>query len=675
MKTGIGIDTGGTYTDAVLYDFEAGAILGSAKALTTKNDLALGILEALDRLPGSLVKEAEIIALSTTLATNACVEDRGGRGRLIFFGGDRTVIDESGGKYGLPPSKDIYIQESYTKFSGEISREADWDLFRKNIDGAFDECDGVGIVEINAVRNGAVVERKAKAVFQERYGIPVVCGYELFSALNCLQRGAGALLNARLFPVIGRCLAAVRTAAARRGLKAAVVIVRSDGSLMSEEFAALRPVETLLCGPAASVIGAVKLSGEENCVVVDMGGTTTDIALVKNGLPVMAGGGVGIGKWKTFVEGLYVKTFGLGGDTLIHYNEGGPFLEEYRAVPLCVLAARYPRVLDNLRELADKPVKHHLYLHEHFLLVREPAPLSRYTEEEKALCRALEGGPLALREAAAAAGRDIYNLKASRLIREGFVQVSGLTPTDIMHIRGDFTGFSTEAAVLGARIAAFNTDTAVPELCRRVYDEIKRRLYVNIVKVLLENSGKHYRANGVSDGAERLINESYAMASGAGRGGDAFSLAFSSAYTLVGIGAPVHIFLPGVAAMLGTAAVIPEYHEAANALGAVMGNVYASCAVEIRPNYLPGEVAGYTVLCRDESRLFATLGEAECCAAQKAQEGARAEALRRGARGEIRLVWNLERREADTKEGALLLSATATAHALGSFAGGPGLNI
>jgi N-methylhydantoinase A/oxoprolinase/acetone carboxylase beta subunit len=672
MKTGIGIDTGGTYTDAVLYDFEGKTILGSAKALTTKNDLVIGILDALDRLPGDMVREAEIISLSTTLATNACVENKGGNAKLIFFGGDREIIDESGGKYGLPPAQDIYIQEGYTKFSGEITREADWDLFRKNIDGAFDEFDGVGIIEINAMKNGAVVERKAKALFQERYGIPVVCGYELFSELNCLQRGASTLLNARLFPVIKEFLGAIKTAAARRGIKAAVVIVRSDGSLMSEEFAAVRPVETLLCGPAASVIGAMKLSGNENSIIVDMGGTTTDIAMVKNGFPVMVTDGVSIGKWKTFVDGLYVKTFGLGGDTVIHYNETRLFLEDYRAVPLCALAAKYPVVLDNLRKLADNPNKHHLYLHEHFLLVRDLPQSSRFTEEEKTLCRALKQGPLVLHDAAAAVGKDIYNLKVSRLLREGFVQLSGLTPTDIMHIKGDFTGFSTEASILGAQIAAFNTDTTVPELCRRVYDEIKRRLYVNIVKVLLENSGKHYMKNGVSGDAERLINDSYVMASGsaarrtAAQGGEALSLTFSTACTLVGIGAPVHIFLPDVAAMLGTTAVIPEYHEVANALGAVMGNVYASYAVEIKPNYIPGEIAGYTVFCSDESRVFETLSEAESYAVQKAKDGAHSEALKRGARGEISLSWSLNNHDVDTKEGVFLLSTMATAHALGS---------
>ena len=162
MKLGIGIDTGGTYTDAVVYDFESGTILGAAKALTTKNDLTIGILGAIDGLPADLTKQAKIISLSTTLATNACVEDKGGRAKLIFFGGDRKVIDKLGRQCGLPASDEICIQESYTTFSGEIEREPDWELFDSQTDSGFDDLDGVGIIEINAMRNGAVVEKQAR---------------------------------------------------------------------------------------------------------------------------------------------------------------------------------------------------------------------------------------------------------------------------------------------------------------------------------------------------------------------------------------------------------------------------------------------------------------------------------------------------------------------------------
>ena len=125
------------------------------------------------------------------------------------------------------------------------------------------------------MKNGAVYEKKAKQAFSRRYDFPLICGHELFSELNSVQRGASTLLNAKLLPVIREFLAAVKASLKARGVDAPLVIVRSDSSLMSEEFSMLRPVETILCGPAASVLGGLKLTGEKDSVIIDMGGTTT----------------------------------------------------------------------------------------------------------------------------------------------------------------------------------------------------------------------------------------------------------------------------------------------------------------------------------------------------------------------------------------------------------------
>jgi N-methylhydantoinase A/oxoprolinase/acetone carboxylase beta subunit len=661
-KIGIGIDTGGTYTDAVIYNFDKKKVLGTAKALTTKQDLSIGILEALDKLPAETLHKAELISLSTTLATNACVEDKGGRAKLVFFGGSEEVINEFGPRYGLPPAEDIHIQESYTAFSGKVRREPDWDLFEKTMDEKFSRLDGAGIIEVYSMKNNAVVEKKAKEIFQRKFDIPVVCGYELFSGLNCLQRGAGALLNARLFPVIKEFLLAIQKALTLRNISAQVVIVRSDGSLMSEEFAETRPVETLLCGPAASVAGGSWLSGEENAVIVDMGGTTTDIALVKNGVPVEAANGVTIGKWKTFVHGFYIKTFGLGGDSAIHYSDYNVFIEDYRVVPLCMAASGYPRIIDNLRHLVERRTAHSFFLHEHYLLVNEMKDEARYTETEKRLCAALRGGPLPLKEAAAAVGTDIYNFNVSRLLREGIVQICGLTPTDIMHIRNQFSEYSREAALLGAEFTAYNTGITVEELCERVYDDVKRKLYLNIVKILLENQERRYFTNGIDSGAERLILQSYESAKKGGAG-SMVTADFRTGFTLVGIGAPIKIFLDDVAGFLGTRAVIPEYHEVANALGAVIGNIYASCSVEVRPNYTRAGITGYTVFGYRRRRSFKTLEQAREFAVSEAEVGAREEAVKRGAKGAVTVILDTHTNEGSARSGAVYMGTTVTAHA------------
>ncbi len=663
MRLGIGIDTGGTFTDAVLYNFETQEILGTAKSLTTKQDLSIGILGAIDRLPAQLVQQAELISLSTTLATNACVEDKGGRAKLIFFGGDARIIDQLGGAYGLPPAKDIYLQECRSTFSGEIIQEPDWALFEQQIQTGFDGYDGVGIMEMNAMRNGAVIEKKAKAIFEETNDIPVVCAHELFAELNCLQRGASTLLNAGLFPVIRTFLDAVKKALALRGIHATLVIVRSDGSLMSESFASLRPVETLLCGPAASAIGGTRLTDSPNSIIVDMGGTTTDIAFVKDGLPVTVVDGISIGKWKTFVDGLYVKTFGLGGDSAIHYDEQSIYLENYRVTPLCIAAQAYPSVVENLKNLELR--KHTRFLYEHVMLTRDIDADARYTDEEKAFCRAIAQQPLLITDAAEAVGKDIYTLHIERLIKDGVVQVCGLTPTDIMHLKGDFDQYCTEASQLGAAFAAYNLDISVSELCDRVYDEVKRKLYLNIVAAMLENQYETYGKHGINPDVERFINDTY-QAAKTGKPNQLLSIQFTTPFSLVGIGAPIHIFLKEVAALLGTHAVIPEHYAVANALGAVVGTISATHTVEIKPNTCSEGITGYTVY-GSSVQVFPELEDAVRCAVQEAETGAKAEARRRGAQGKLTVTSSVEQNDADAKDCTIYLGTTVAACAVGSI--------
>lgn len=665
MKLGIGIDTGGTYTDAVIYDFEDKAILGSAKSLTTKNDLTLGILGAIDGLPAELVQQAEIISLSTTLATNACVEDKGGQAKLIFFGGDKNIVDQYGKQFGLPSSDDMYIQESFTKFSGWSEREPDWELFSSQIEKGFENLDGVGIIEMNAMRNGAVVEKKAKEIFQKKYNIPVVCGYELFLELNCLQRASSTLLNAGLFPVISEFLASVKKALAARNIHPdAVVIVRSDGSLMSEEFASLRPVETLLCGPSASAIGCTRLTDDPNCIVVDMGGTTTDIAFIKDGAPVSVTDGVSIGKWKTFVNGLYVKTFGLGGDSAVHYEGKKLRLEEYRVIPLCIAAKEYPSILDNLKRLEIR--KHTRFLYEHYMLIRDISESARYTEEEKAFCNALKEQPLPIAEAAAAVGKEIYTLHVDRLIKDGVVQICGLTPTDMMHIKGDFTRYSVEASRLGAEFAACNLGVSVEELCDMVYNEVKKKLYINIVKAMLENKYPDFMKNGVNSDMERFIVQNYEEVKN-GEQDELFPTMFRTKYTLIGAGAPICVFLEDVARMLGTKAVIPKNYEVANALGAIIGSISAASSVEIKPNTNAEEALGFTVFGNDGNTVFKELEEAIKFAVSQAEEDAEAEARKRGAKGDVTVTSEIHDNEAEARDTTVYLGTVVTAHAVGTM--------
>lgn len=162
MPIGIGIDTGGTCTDAVVYDRERKRILASAKAPTTKENLSVGIGAALDQLPKELVSEAEIIALSTTLATNACVENKGGRAKLIFFGVQKENVQRVGKEYGLTADETLLFVPSRTRPNGEITDPPNWEAFTRSLPDFLRDAAAVGVVELYAHKTGGVLEKRLR---------------------------------------------------------------------------------------------------------------------------------------------------------------------------------------------------------------------------------------------------------------------------------------------------------------------------------------------------------------------------------------------------------------------------------------------------------------------------------------------------------------------------------
>jgi hypothetical protein len=176
----------------------------------------------------------------------------------------------------------------------------------------------------------------------------------LSSTLDAPRRALTAVLNARLTPQIRHLIEALSGVLAEESIDAPLMIVKGDGSLMRADVALEYPVETILSGPAASVVGAGFLTGLGDFVVSDMGGTTTDVAVVSNGRPALRAEGALVGGWRTMVKAVDVRTSGLGGDSEVTFDRQvrlrvGP----RKAMPLCLLAHRFPDVLEDLRSLAE----------------------------------------------------------------------------------------------------------------------------------------------------------------------------------------------------------------------------------------------------------------------------------------------------------------------------------
>ena len=635
----LGIDTGGTFTDAVVVDTDDMSVLASSKSLTTKDDLTRCISTVLDNLPRDVLVRAEQAALSTTLATNACVEGKGGRAKLIIVGTTDEILRrvDAQGTFGIPYN-DVLAVEFQGSYDGVDVVIPDWDALYRVHPKFFEEADSFGIASLYALNNGAIVEKSGAKFLRERFGKLVVEATTVAIEPNVIGRGATALLNARLVPVIDDFLDAINSVFAQRGLDIPVSIVRSDGTLMSEELARIRPVETILSGPAASVTGAQALAKCPESLIVDIGGTTSDIAIVHASRPNRTSG-IQIGAWKTQVAGVHIDTIALGGDTVVRYTKNSRLeLGTRRVTPLCIAADRWPEVIEALDTYYRKACMDFHSLYELLYLLRDPGDLERYTKQERKLLAVLRDGPVSCSDKR----MDIMGLKTERLESEGIVMRCGMTPTDAMHLKGDFDTFNVKASELGARCIlktykgeiASESDREVSVLADEIYDLARFRLYSQVVRAFSQDRYWPDDAFDLDDQMQTILKRSWADYRVGERA--AFNISFSSDATLVGVGAPTHVFIDDVGYALHAPVAVPEHAEVANAVGAAVSRIAVEQQVRVKPLRGPdGVITGFQVLGQAGVESFKDEDAAVSAARDMARKQAIDEARRRGATGDL----------------------------------------
>ena len=343
----LGIDTGGTYTDAVLVD-GGNRIVAAAKRLTTRHDLTQGIDHVLAALPQALLGEVGLVALSTTLSTNSVVEGRGAPVGVLLPGYRAQQVRKSG-------LLDVFDDDLVATLpgghdaTGVAREELDEALTRETIRRQMGRVSAFAVSSMFGVRN-PMHEIRVREWVREMSARPVTCGHELASGLDAPRRALTVALNARMVPIIQALIFAVQEILDRRNITAPLMMVKGNGSLINTGTAIREPVGTVLSGPAASVIGASALSGSGNAIIADIGGTTTDIAVVTDGRPELSSDGVRIGHWKPMVEAVRVISIGLGGDSEVRFSaRTGIEIGPRRVVPLSLLAHLYPGIEKGLQ--------------------------------------------------------------------------------------------------------------------------------------------------------------------------------------------------------------------------------------------------------------------------------------------------------------------------------------
>lgn len=576
MRFALGIDTGGTYTDAVLVEQDGGNVVASAKALTTRHDLAVGISQAVERVlaagselePPAVPGDVAFAGLSTTLATNAMVEGQGSPACLMLIGYDRTLMQRYSFEKDLGTPHFAYVDGGHTQ-AGDEAAPLDEAAIRRIAIEWQDRVEAFAVSGYFGVHNPEH-ELRARAIIAAATGMPVTCGHELSSRLNAVRRATTAALNARLISPLCELIAAVEAVLVKRGIHAPLMVVKGDGSLVKAPWAMQRPIETILSGPAASVMGGWHLAGRGDAWVVDVGGTTTDIAVLRDGWPRLSGDGASVGGWRTMVQAIDVHTSGLGGDSHVRWRDGGEGLAigPRRTVPLSRLAASYPAVAEELALQARGVIEGHASLAGQFLMAWRPFS-GALGEPEAQLLAQLAAGP---RSAASLFGKQrgstLLRMRADAMAAQGWVQWAAFTPSDALHVLGELDLWDAAAARSGAELMARQAGMDPLELCRRVVAGVSERAARALVEKVLED------ATGSPPDWEGEPAAAALFARGmAERAGDELRLQFILGRPIVAIGAPVAAYMPGVAQRLGTELVIPNHAEVANAVGAAAGGV------------------------------------------------------------------------------------------------------
>ena len=449
MSYALGIDTGGTFTDAVLLN-AAREVVAASKSLTTRFDLAQGIAASLDGLPQDLLAQVDLVSLSTTLTTNSVVEGKGAPVCALLVGYDAQQIKTS----GLADLLGLDAIESLAgghDAAGIALCALDEAACRAAIAKHAGRVSAFAISATFAVRNPAH-ENQLRGWVQAHCDTPVTCGHELASSLGAPRRALTAALNARMISHVKTLIDSVQRTLAVRHIDAPLMLVKGDGSLINVVSALQRPVSTVLSGPAASVLGACALSGLRDAIVADMGGTTTDIAVVRGGLPALSFDGAMVGNWRPMIEAVKVYAIGLGGDSEVRLLGGeGLTIGPRRVLPLSLLVHQHPKFLAVLqRQQTESP--HASQMRFAQALSADSAHLSRLNDSELRAWDRLCQGPVDL-EAANMDDRDLARAIA-RLERKGLAIYTGFTPSDAAHVLGMSTHWSQEAALCAARIWA-----------------------------------------------------------------------------------------------------------------------------------------------------------------------------------------------------------------------------
>ena len=340
MAYRLGVDVGGTFTDLLLMDESTGDTY-EAKVHSTPEDSSVGVFQGIERVCNTAgVKPAQITQImhGTTVGTNAILQGQGAKMGLVTTKGYRQVLQIErafvpGGLaafiiWNMPdPIVDLeQTVEADERMSarGEVVDPLNENAIRKQLNYLKGkDIEALTVSLINSYANGAHERRIREIANEIMPGIPVSISSEILPEMYEFERTLTTAANSYVAPVVASYLGRMQQELVTRGIKANLHILRSDGGLASVEMAQNAPVTVLMSGPAGGVAGALWIAeqaGFKNLLTFDMGGTSTDVALIENGVPLVRRE-TRVGDVTIRASSLDVRSVGAGGGSIAHVPE------------------------------------------------------------------------------------------------------------------------------------------------------------------------------------------------------------------------------------------------------------------------------------------------------------------------------------------------------------------
>ena len=566
----IGIDTGGTFTDGVLLHYRSREVVSTAKTLTTRGDLKQCVVNVLNQLEIAEEYDIKLVGISSTLATNSIAEGKASRVGLLLIGYDKDLIES----YGL---KDKFATSNIAYFSGGHNAQGiekapvDEEGLKEWIKENYKDVDAIAISSYFSPLNPEH-EKKAYEIISNVSDLPIVMGHQLSSQIDSVRRAATASINASLVAVMHDFIEAVRYSLKDRSINAPLMIVRGDGTLMPYTEAVQKPVETVLSGPAASAIGGRFLSEKGRSLVIDVGSTTTDMALVQNSRVVVSDEGAQVGNTSTAVKAAKIRTISIGCDSKItvdNYND--IHIGPEKVTPLCQLAGRFDSVKKELNTLKDKTEYVSSKDLEYWLLYRpiEQKVYDNLNATQKYVVDLIQSEPKSLSEIISEA--NVYHaahLNLDFLMKQGYIEVAFVTPSDLLHTEEKMELWDVEAAKSALRYISRIAGIKRSEFYELAMEKIVSSL-VEAVFIYLACQDTKTRMPDKIDG----VWGKWLMKEAVGGKNDFMTIHLDSRVPIIGTGAPAEIFLKEAVKYLNAHFILPRHHEVANAVGAVSGSV------------------------------------------------------------------------------------------------------